>query len=75
MRIKNEKGWLDMARTIYAKQTTTVTYKAKPVDDGLLTIPLDKLFELYGNLILNGFSADEAIEITAKVAANAVRTN
>lgn len=35
-----------------------------------LAIPVDKLFELYGNLILAGFSQDEALIIVVGVIAH-----
>ena len=60
-----------------AKVTTkSVTIKHKHQEDNtpLLSVPVDKLFELYGNLVLAGFDKDEAILIVVGIAQNA-RTN
>jgi hypothetical protein len=49
--------------------TTKVTVtKAEP---SLIRIPLDKLFELYGNLVMAGFEKDEALSIVNTVITNA----
>jgi hypothetical protein len=59
--------WLESLNTMYHGTTTTtrtsVTIVEKPVIKELLSIPLDDLFELYGNLILVGFEKDEAVSI------------
>lgn len=44
-------------------------------DMDLITIPVGKLYEFYCNLVMAGFSEHEAITITSKVAANAIRAN
>ena len=44
-------------------------------DDNLITIPVGKLYEFYCNLVMAGFSEHEAIQVTSKVASNAIRTN
>lgn len=44
-------------------------------DMELITIPISKLYEFYCNLVMSGFSEHEAITITSKVAANAIRAN
>jgi hypothetical protein len=74
--------WLDFLASTNQTKTKTTTIetntkitKTEPIDDSLSTIPLDKLFEFYGNLILNGFSVSEALELTAKVVVSAKRTN
>ena len=71
--------WIAHLKSIYPNvsvrsATVTVMKKTNTVQDKTIEIPLDKLFEFYGNLILNGFDKDEALTITATVAANA-RTN
>ena len=71
--------WIDFLKSIYPNASVrsasvTVMKKTNTVEDKTIEIPLNKLFEFYGNLILNGFDKDEALTITATVAANA-RTN
>jgi hypothetical protein len=68
MAIKKDElqGWLDSLNAIYHGETvtnTTVRIVEKSAIKELLNIPLDSLFELYGNLILAGFEKDEAITI------------
>ena len=79
---RTNREWIDLLNTIYnntqpnastslsISSVTTIT-KAEP---DLIPIPLDKLFELYGNLILVGFEKDEALSIVNNVVANAERT-
>lgn len=77
MGIENKsKEWLDFLKLVSerppAKETithTTITYKK--TDKPLIEIPLDKLFEFYGNLILAGFTEEEALVITCSVVNNA----
>jgi hypothetical protein len=60
------QGWLDSLNTMYHGATftnTSVRTVKKSVVQELINIPLDSLFELYGNLILAGFEKDEAITI------------
>lgn len=64
--------WLDSLNTMYHGTTKTTTRTSvrivnNPVIKELLSIPLDSLFELYGNLILAGFEKDEAITIIVSV--------
>jgi len=71
--------WLDFLKDKYGedaiKKTSIHIIRKKSTDDKDITeIPLDKLYEFYGNLILNGFSESEALTITAKVASH-VRAN
>ena len=72
---KTSKEWVQLLETVnmskVSRTKVTVTTTALNEDGPLLDIPLDKLFEFYGNLIMNNFSVSEALEITAKVAANA----
>ena len=77
MAITITKKYIKFLQTVNGKTTSThyMTKETTPNDDSILSIPLDKLFELYGNLILSGFSVSEAIEIVGKVAANAGRTD
>ena len=72
------KEWLDFLKLVnerpLAKETithTTITYKK--IDKPLIAIPLDKLFEFYGNLILAGFTEEEALVVTCSVV-NGART-
>ena len=71
------KDWLDFLTNIKPTSTTkstTVTVKHKLFDDKpLLDVSVDKLFELYGNLVMAGFNQDEALIIIVGVANN-VRT-
>jgi hypothetical protein len=47
---------------------SSVTIKQK--EQPLISIAPDKLFELYGNLVLAGFSEDEALIIIVGIARN-----
>ena len=71
------KDWLDFLTNIKPTNTTkstTVTVKHKSFNDKpLLDVSVDKLFELYGNLVMAGFSQDEALIIVVGIANN-VRT-
>lgn len=68
-----DKETLTFFEQIYANgQTTTTqsTVTVKPVNkkkEFQLALPIDQLFELYGNLILAGFSQDEALVIIVGV--------
>ena len=79
---KTNREWIDLLNTIYTNNKpnvstslsiSSVTTITKPEPD-LIPIPLDKLFELYGNLILVGFEKDEALSIVNTVVTNAERT-
>ena len=68
--------WLDFLSGLNNANTKTtssvkVTYKSN-TDTALLSISVDKLFELYGNLVLAGFTEDEALIIIVGIANNAV---
>lgn len=66
--------WLDFVTNLGGKvsyKSTTVKTVTKTSDKPLINIPLDKLFELYGNLVLNGFTEDEALVIIVGIASNA----
>ena len=53
--------------TTYTKSSVKIRYKEnKP----LINVPLEALFELYGNLIMAGFEKDEALIITCAVIRN-----
>ena len=53
--------------TTYTSSSVKIRYKeAKP----LINVPLEALFELYGNLIMAGFEKDEALVITCAVIRN-----
>lgn len=69
MAIKKDEldTWLESLNTMYhgtvKSSTTSVRVVKSSTVKELLSIPLDSLFELYGNLILAGFEKDEAITI------------
>lgn len=66
------KEWLDFLTNIKTTKSTTITVKHKTFNDKpLLNIAVDKLFELYGNLVLAGFTEDEALIIVVGIANNA----
>jgi hypothetical protein len=68
------KDWIDFLSNFKTNSTksTTITVKHKSFDDKpLLDISVDKLFELYGNLVMAGFTQDEALIIVVGVANNA----
>lgn len=79
---RTNREWIDLLNTIYnttqpnaltslsISSVRTIT-KSEP---DLIPIPLDKLFDLYGNLILVGFEKDEALSIVNTVVTNAERT-
>jgi hypothetical protein len=70
--MNTDTNWLDFVSKIGTKTTTTtnsVTIKSKS-EQPLISIPPDKLFELYGNLVLAGFSEDEALIIIVGIARN-----
>ena len=67
-----DTNWLDFVSKIGTKTTTTtnsVTIKNKS-EQPLISIAPDKLFELYGNLVLAGFSEDEALIVIVGIARN-----
>jgi hypothetical protein len=79
---RTNREWIDLLNTIYnttqpnASTSLSISsvrtiIKSEP---DLIPIPLDKLFELYGNLILVGFEKDEALSIVNTVVTNAERT-
>jgi hypothetical protein len=75
MAINNNPNWFDFLTNIDTGKTKTtssvkVTYKSN-TDNPLLSISTDKLFELYGNLVLAGFTEDEALIIIVGIANNA----
>jgi hypothetical protein len=55
--------------------STKITRRTIMPDDNLITIPVGKLYEFYCNLVMAGFSEHEAIQVTSKVASNAIRAN
>ena len=66
------KNTLSFFEQIYGKgtiTTNTVTVKRKS-EQPLISIAPDKLFELYGNLVLAGFSEDEALIVIVGIARN-----
>jgi hypothetical protein len=72
MTINKDADWLDFVSKFGTKTTITsksVTVKNKS-EEPLISIPPDKLFELYGNLVMAGFSEDEALIIIVGVSRN-----
>ena len=70
--MNTDKQTLNFFEQIYGKgtiTTNTVTVKHKS-EQPLISIAPDKLFELYGNLVLAGFSEDEALIIIVGIARN-----
>ena len=68
-----KSDWIDFLANIGAKtsyKSTTIKTVIKQ-DKPLISIPVDKLFELYGNLVLAGFTEDEALIIVTGIASNA----
>jgi hypothetical protein len=64
--------WLESLNTMYhgtvkTSTRTSVRVIKSPAIKELLSIPLDSLFELYGNLVLAGFEKDEAVTIIVSV--------
>lgn len=71
------QGWLDSLDSMYHGESvtnTSVRVIKKKVLKELINIPLDSLFELYGNLILAGFEKDEAITIIVSLIRDYERT-
>lgn len=65
-----EQEWTQFLSKIYANGTTEKTstkIKLMERKEFEPAIPIDKLFELYGNLVLAGFSEDEALVIVSAV--------
>lgn len=65
-----EKEWLELLERIHANGTTertTTSIKVINKKSWEPAIPIDKLFELYGNLVLAGFSEDEALVIVSAI--------
>jgi hypothetical protein len=54
-------------KTTYTKSSVKIRYKESAP---LVNVPLEALFELYGNLIMAGFEKDEALVITCAVIRN-----
>ena len=79
---RTNREWIDLLNTIYntTQPNTSTSLSISSVrtitksEPDLIPIPLDKLFELYGNLILVGFEKDEALSIVNTVVTNAERT-
>jgi len=70
--MNTDKQTLNFFEQIYGKGTiTTNTVKVKhKSEQPLISVTPDKLFELYGNLVLAGFSEDEALIIIVGIARN-----
>ena len=72
--------WIEFLRSVNKPNTSslsikTVTTRIKREEESLLPIPPDKLFDLYGNLILAGFEKEEALAIVIMVIKNASRAS
>jgi len=75
--INTGEDWLDFLTNLSNTNTTTtskITIKKVSNDTPLLGISVDRLFELYGNLQMAGFTQDEALIIIVGVANNARNT-
>lgn len=80
MTMTNEE-WINFLKLVGTKPvlketitTSSISIKTKPIEEkSLIDIPLDKLHEFFGNLVLAGFTEDEALVITCSVA-NGART-
>jgi hypothetical protein len=76
MTIKKDEldTWIKSLNTMYhgtvESSIKSVTVIKSPALKELLSIPLDSLFELYGNLVLAGFEKDEAITIIVSIIRN-----
>ena len=67
-----DEDWLDLAKklngsTTYTSSSVKIRYKDK---NPLMNVPVEALFELYGNLILAGFEKDEALYVICGVLGN-----
>ena len=73
--------WLEFLRSVNKPNTSSLSIKTitthitKDKEQSLLPISPDKLFELYGNLILAGFKEEEALVIVISVIKNASRAS
>lgn len=65
--------WLNFLTNIAPKSSFTSTTIKTTIkqDKPVISIPVDKLFELYGNLVLAGFTEDEALIIVTGIATHA----
>jgi len=75
--INTNEDWLDFLTNLTNSSTTStskITIKKISNDTPLLNISVDRLFELYGNLQMAGFTQDEALIIIVGVANNARNT-
>lgn len=72
MRKNKNAEWLSYLKEIGTKEPS-IERNNKTINNSeppLISIPPDKLFELYGNLIMAGFSEDEALIIVIGIARN-----
>lgn len=72
--------WLEFLRSVNKPNTSslsikTVTTRINKQEESLLPISPDKLFELFGNLVLAGFKEEEALVIVISVIKNASRAS
>lgn len=73
--------WLEFLRSVNKPNTsslsikTVTTHITKDKEEPLIPISPDKLFELFGNLVLAGFKEEEALVIVISVIKNASRTS
>ncbi len=75
-----DEHWLEFLRNVNKPNTSslsikTVTTRIKKEEEPLIPIAPDKLFELYGNLVLAGFEKEEALAIVVMVIKNASRAS
>lgn len=75
-----DEKWLEFLRSVNKPNTSslsikTVTTRINKEEEPLIPIAPDKLFELFGNLVLAGFKEEEALVIVISVIKNANRAS
>lgn len=75
-----DEKWLEFLRSVNKPNTSslsikTVTTRINKEEEPLIPIAPDKLFELFGNLVLAGFKEEEALVIVISVIKNASRAS
>lgn len=75
-----DEKWLEFLRSVNKPNTSslsikTITTRINKEEEPLIPISPDKLFELFGNLVLTGFKEEEALVIVISVIKNASRAS
>ncbi len=75
-----DEKWLEFLRSVNKPNTSslsikTITTRINKEEEPLIPISPDKLFELFGNLVLAGFKEEEALVIVISVIKNASRAS